>query len=92
VLVRTEADKTFLPTRCGFTWDKQVNATDLQIKHVSSMAEVTSIRTLGKKANNVINVYDLKGNLVKKQVKKGDALNSLPTGIYVVDGEKVTVK
>jgi hypothetical protein len=92
VLVRTEADKTFLPTRCGFTWDKQVNATDLQIKHVSSMAEVTSIRTLGKKANNVTNVYDLKGNLVKKQVKKGDALNSLPTGIYVIDGEKVTVK
>lgn len=92
VLVRTESDKTFLPTRCGFTWDKQVGATELQIKHVSSMSEVTGIRSVGKQANAVINVYDLKGNLVKKQVVKGEALNSLPTGIYVIDGEKITVK
>lgn len=92
VLVRTEGDKTFLPTRCGFTWDKQSGATELQIKHVSSMADVTSIRSISKNTNGTINVYDLKGNLVKKQVVKGNALNSLPAGIYVVDGEKITVK
>lgn len=92
VLVRTESDKTFLPTRCGFTWDKQVGASELEIKHVSSMAEVTSIRSAANNANGVINVYDMKGNLVKKQVLKGDALNSLPSGIYVVGNEKVVVK
>lgn len=91
VLVRTEGDKTFLPTRCGFTWDKQVGATELQIKHVSSMAEVTAIRSMSTK-NGVVNVYDLKGNLVKKQAVGTDALNSLPAGVYIVGGEKVTVK
>ena len=27
ILVRTEADKTFLPTRCGFTWVEQAATT-----------------------------------------------------------------
>ena len=46
ILVRTNADKTFLPTRCGFTWDQQApSATDLQIIHATSMAEVTAITT-----------------------------------------------
>ena len=47
VLVRTEGDKTFLPTRCGFTWDKQSDtANDLQIKHISSMSEISGINSL----------------------------------------------
>ena len=92
VLVRTEGDKTFLPTRCGFTWDKQSDtANDLQIKHISSMSEISGINSLTTNEGN-LNVYDLKGTLIKKQVVGRDALNTLPAGVYIIGGEKVTVK
>ena len=92
VLVRTEGDKTFLPTRCGFTWDKQSDtANDLQIKHISSMSEISGINSLTTNEGN-LNVYDLKGTLIKKQVVGRDACNTLPAGVYIIGGEKVTVK
>ena len=53
ILVRTNADKTFLPTRCGFSWDQQApSATDLQIIHATSMAEVTAITTATQRKVN----------------------------------------
>lgn len=93
VLVRTEADKTFLPTRCGFTWDKQAaGATALEIKHVTTLEGTeTSIEKL-QAQNTVEDVYDTQGNLVLKQAALGTALQSLPRGIYVVRGQKVAVK
>lgn len=83
VLVRTEGDKTFLPTRCGFSWDAQsTTATELQIKHVA-MSEATAIA--GVKAEKVATgeTYDLSGRKMSGQMRKG---------IYVIDGEKVLVK
>lgn len=92
VLVRTESDKAFLPTRCGFTVEGQTpQVSNLQIQHVASMADVTAVKTL-KKSNALVDVYDLKGNLVKEGVNAKDAANSLPRGIYVIGGEKVVVK
>jgi hypothetical protein len=79
VLVRTEGDKTFLPTRCGFSWDQQAaSANELKIQHVT-MSQVTAIADVQnvKKTNGV--VYDLSGRKVNGQTTKG---------IYVVDGEK----
>lgn len=93
ILIRTDADKTFLPTRCGFTWNKQsVTATSLKIKHVTSMAGIeTSIAKLQAEGSKV-DVYDTKGALVKKQTTVSDAISTLPTGIYVIGGEKIAVK
>ena len=93
ILVRTEADKTFLPTRCGFTWDKQAaNATQIEIKHVTSLdGTETSIEKM-QAANAVEDVYDTQGILVLKHANVNSALQSLPQGIYVIRGQKVAVK
>ncbi len=94
VLIRTEADKTFLPTRCGFTWEQQsATATDLQIRHIKSMDEMTGINAISAKAGNaLVDIYDLKGNVIMKQAKMNEARKTLPRGIYVINGEKVAIK
>ena len=82
ILVRTEGDKTFLPTRCGFSWDRQAaSASELKIQHVT-MGEATAIAGVetGKAAGET---YDLSGRRVSGQQKKG---------IYIVDGEKRLMK
>lgn len=94
VLIRTEADKAFLPTRCGFNWEQQApSATKLEIKHIDSMAE---LGTLGINpatgSQQVVDVYDLNGRVVRKQVTLGQATNGLSRGVYIVEGEKVTVQ
>ena len=93
VLIRTEGDKTFLPTRCGFTWDKQaVTATNLEIKHIASLAGTeTSIEKL-QAQDAVVDVYNTNGQMVKRGVRINEALGSLPAGVYVVGGAKVAVK
>ena len=94
ILVRTEGDKTFLPTRCGFNWDMQSGTAEtLEIKHLGSMAELqtTGINVAAKQVGTV-DVYDLKGNVVRRGVSGSKALNGLQRGIYIVNGEKVTVQ
>lgn len=94
VLIRTEADKTFLPTRCGFTWDEQsASATNLEIKHVTSLSAMgtTALQRIADK-NGVVDVYDTKGTLVKKGVSMNEVKKSLPRGIYVVGGEKIAIQ
>lgn len=84
VLVRTEADKTFLPTRCGFTWETQSpTAQELRIQHVT-MADVTAINATlmnGERVNGEI--YDLNGRRVTNMTRPG---------VYVVNGSTVIVK
>ena len=83
VLVRTEGDKTFLPTRCGFSWDEQAaSATELQIKHVA-MSEATAIAGVETEKVNNGDAYDLNGRKMNGQMKKG---------IYVIGGEKRIMK
>jgi hypothetical protein len=80
ILVRTNADKTFLPTRCGFSWDQQApSATDLQIIHATSMAEVTAITTATQSKTSDGNYYDMQGRKVNKNTK----------GLRIQDGKKV---
>jgi len=45
-----------------------------------------------KAKDAVVDVYDVKGTLIRKQVGVNSALQSLPRGIYVIGGEKVAVK
>lgn len=91
VLVRTTGDKTFLPTRCGFVLESQsASANNLIIKHVKSLSDATGIQSLSRtNGGNVVDVYDVKGTLVKRGAASNNALEGLPRGIYVVGGEKV---
>jgi len=92
ILVRTQSEQRFLPTRCGFVWNQSASATELKIKHVTEFNDVqTDIQSL-KEQNALVDVYDLTGNLVRAQVRINAALSSLPAGIYVIGGEKVAVK
>ena len=93
VLIRTEGDKSFLPTRCGFTWDQQTSdATELEIKHVTSLDDIeTSIEKL-QASNATVDVYNAQGTLVLSQTNIDAAKKSLPQGIYVVKGQKFAVK
>jgi len=78
VLIRTEADKTFLPTRCGFAWEQQSpTANNLLIKHVAA-SEVTAIQGV-KVENGAGAVYDLNGHKVTSSHK----------GIVIENGRKV---
>ena len=80
-LIRTQADKAFLPTRCGFSWDMQnASAQELCIKHVSE-AEATAIKNIILKSTSD-KVYDLSGR----------KLNKTDRGIYVQEGKKMIRK
>ncbi len=94
VLIRTTGDKTFLPTRCGFVLESQAGSTtNLTIKHIKSLDEVsTGIQTLRSNVTLPVDVYDVNGVIVRKQVSSRNALEGLPRGIYVVGGEKVSVR
>lgn len=93
ILIRTEGDKTFLPTRCGFTWDQQTSdATELEIRHVTSLEDIeTSIEKL-QATGATVDVYNTQGTLVLSQTSLDAAKKSLPQGIYVVKGQKFAVK
>lgn len=89
ILVRTEGDKTFLPTRCGFSWEQQsATATELKIRHITSMSELnpTGIRSQSV-ADGTVDVYGINGKVVKRQAS-GTDVKSLKKGVYVVGGEK----
>ena len=93
VLIRTDGDKAFLPTRCGFTWDEQTSdASELEIKHVTSLSDIeTSIDKL-QATGETVDVYNAQGKLVMQQTTVSAAKQTLPQGIYVVKGQKFAVK
>ena len=77
VLIRTQADKAFLPTRCGFSWDMQnATAQELRIVHVSE-AELTAIKSVNIQTASDA-AYDLSGRKV-----------TTAKGLRIQDGKKV---
>ena len=93
ILIRTDGDKAFLPTRCGFTWDKQAStASALEIKHVTSLEDISTSIEKMEAANATVDVYNAQGALVASQTTIAAAKQSLPQGIYVVKGQKFAVK
>jgi hypothetical protein len=79
ILVRTNADKKFLPTRCGFTWDKQsASAKELRIVHLTA-SEATAINNINLQKESDKGIYDLSGRKVNKTAK----------GLHIQDGKKV---
>lgn len=93
ILIRTDGEQTFLPTRCGFSWEAQApTASELQIKHARALDEVvTDVEEL-KAANALVDIYDANGLPVRKNVNINQALKTLPRGIYYVGNEKFMVK
>lgn len=88
VLVEVNSDKQFLPTRCGISCKNIMNPV---IKHIASMnGGETIIANLYAK-NAVVDVYSTNGTLVSKGIRMNDT-QSLPKGIYVVNGVKFMVK
>ena len=80
VLVRTTGDLSFLPTRCGFSWEQQsASANSLEIKHASA-GDVTAIRAIdGQNSAAAAQTYDLNGRRVAAPAK----------GIYIQGGKKI---
>ncbi len=52
----------------------------------------TAITTIGAEGNEIVNVYNVQGMLLKQNVKAADALKELPRGIYIIGNRKVIVK
>lgn len=92
ILICTDGDKTFLPTRCGFTWDTQnATAETLEIKHITDLAgEETCIKEL-QSQDAVVDIYNTQGAKVKANININKAMKTLPRGIYVIKGLKVSV-
>ena len=79
VLVRTTADLSFLPTRCGFSWEQQAaNAERLEIIHATG-SEITAIKQMNSNSNASTDVYDLQGRKV----------NGNARGLTIQNGKKV---
>lgn len=79
VLIRTEADKAFLPTRCGFSWDQQASsAKELRIVHLSQ-SEVAAIKSLNMNDSSNENLYNLSGRKAGKAER----------GIMIKEGKKI---
>ena len=53
----------------------------------------TAIGTIDMDAyNTIVNVYNVQGQLIRENVKAGEATFNLPRGIYIVGDKKVVVK
>jgi len=83
VLVRTTEELSFLPTRCGFSWEQQSpTAEKLEIVHVNP-ADVTAIKDVKQKGTTDNRYYDLNGRNINKPSQKG---------VYIHEGKQVIVK
>lgn len=51
----------------------------------------TAIETI-ESAETLVNVYSISGILIRKDVKKNEALNGLSKGIYIINGVKTVIK
>lgn len=94
ILVRTDELKSFLPTRCCFDWTKSaLNATQMEIVHITSMdaIDATSIETL-KAKNSTVDIYDVQGKLVASRMPIRAAMRALKAGVYVVNGQKIGIE
>ncbi|MBO7100293.1 MAG: T9SS type A sorting domain-containing protein [Bacteroidaceae bacterium] len=92
ILICTNGDKTFLPTRCGFTWDaKSATAQALEIKHITDVAgEETCIKDL-QSLDAEVDIYNVQGAMVQSKANINKAMKTLPNGIYVIKGMKVAI-
>lgn len=79
ILVRTSTEQSFLPTRCGFSWEEQApTAQNLEIRHISA-ADLTAISAV-KQVSTDGAYYTIDGVRVNSASK---------AGLYIKNGKKV---
>lgn len=66
---------------------KGVDLYDTSNSVMTGVQAVTVVESEGP-----VNVYNVNGILIRKNVERGDALRDLPAGLYIVGGKKVLVK
>jgi hypothetical protein len=64
---------------------------DLKTKKLSISYKV-GVNALGVDDDELINVYNVAGILIRKGVKASEALEDLPEGIYIANGKKVVIR
>lgn len=69
----------------------QANEVESVLPNVNTNAAVTAIAQIGVDGEGV-NVYDMRGVLVRQGMNPAEATKGLPTGVYVINGKKVLVK
>jgi hypothetical protein len=79
VLVRTTEELSFLPTRCGFSWEQQASSAEkLEIVHTNSAA-IAGIKGMKRETSDDNRYFDLNGRHVNAPAK----------GLYIKGGKKV---
>ena len=70
----------------------QANEVESVLPNVTAGAPVvTAISQVGNDSQSV-DVYDMKGVLLRQGVNPAEATKGLPTGVYIINGKKVLVK
>ena len=83
VLVRTTEELSFLPTRCGFSWEQQSpTAEKLEIIHTNN-AEITGIKDVKREMSSDSRYYDLNGRSMQSPSQKG---------VYIRNNRKIVIK
>lgn len=66
--------------------EHQLAPLTLNVNNTTGVIEIISAE------NEIVNVYNMLGQMVKKNVRMQEALNGLPSGCYLVGNQKVYVK
>ncbi len=66
--------------------EHQLAPLTLNVNNTTGVIEIISAE------NEIVNVYNMQGQIVKKNVRMQEALNGLPRGCYLVGNQKVYVK
>jgi hyaluronoglucosaminidase len=64
----------------------------IPVNTTTGIVPLTIIDAAGNGADATGNVYNIKGQMVRKNVKVKDATRNLEKGVYIVNGRKVVVK
>ncbi len=87
-------------TKFNYTFDEKLmclmtNASFPSLIMMTNMIEVSSLGIddiESDNADNLVNVYNFQGALVKSNVRLGEAFDGLNPGLYIVGGKKYLVK
>jgi hypothetical protein len=66
--------------------EHQLAPLSVNVNNTTGIIEITGSE------NETVNVYNMQGQMVKKNVRKNEALNGLSSGCYLVGNQKVYVK
>lgn len=93
VTLSLDAGKSYGITYTGVAADNESAGADMVlhgIRFVAGNEVPDGMKSVS--ADTLVDIFDTRGLPVKRQVAVGEAVRSLPSGIYIIDGCKVWVK